>query len=523
MHRGRFQSNDRERLAVTGGSLPFCSSTGSDQLPDPKEGKPLTNFIDHYEILGVSPDADADAIKKAYRALIKRHHPDIGGDTEFCALLNEAYAVLSDAQRRAEFDALRHGSQLADEDEAFSAGGWPMSPDVLTGFGLAWTAYATWLSSDKAEGSATYLQLRDALELLTMSTLDTILATDGQSSIDSVLECIASSFPAVVPTEAFVRCMLLGPFASLPAPESIQFPTELDRYYDSFFKGVAFDVPGVGRVSAEMLFLDQSFTYLSYIAMYYPELVSGYVIIAKMRYPKAADHPVYDRLLEAIQEQDLEKALDRWFAWCDGYFSTDRRTRTAYPVMRTVANEVMDAAVVATKVVARETPKVAVGGLFAVLGVLVVIVLGASMLPAAVDGGCGGLFFLLLVVAVGAFFMLGSGFKTGYKLANGDYSDTDGVARSATSGEEGCPHCGAQHPGRGERCQWCHKLLRVSPKNAPSGPPGAHVRQENQEPEHDGELMRRYGITFDGRQYHYGPYRYDKLKYALDYAQSHPE
>lgn len=61
----------------------------------------------YYEVLHVSPDAPAEIIRGSYRTLMQQlgHHPDLGGDTATAALINEAYAVLSDTERRAEYDA----------------------------------------------------------------------------------------------------------------------------------------------------------------------------------------------------------------------------------------------------------------------------------------------------------------------------------------------------------------------------------------------------------------------------------
>ena len=61
----------------------------------------------YYEILHVSRDAPAEIIRGSYRTLMQKlgHHPDLGGDTATAAMINEAYAVLSDTERRAEYDA----------------------------------------------------------------------------------------------------------------------------------------------------------------------------------------------------------------------------------------------------------------------------------------------------------------------------------------------------------------------------------------------------------------------------------
>jgi len=59
---------------------------------------------DYYKILGVEKGASGDDIKKAFRKLAGQHHPDKGGDEAKFKELNEAYQVLSNNQKRAEYD-----------------------------------------------------------------------------------------------------------------------------------------------------------------------------------------------------------------------------------------------------------------------------------------------------------------------------------------------------------------------------------------------------------------------------------
>ena len=79
---------------------------------------------DYYEVLGVSRDADEAAIKKAYRALAKKYHPDMNpGDKEAEKKFkeaSEAYAVLSDAEKRRQYGQFGHA---AFEGGAGGAGG----------------------------------------------------------------------------------------------------------------------------------------------------------------------------------------------------------------------------------------------------------------------------------------------------------------------------------------------------------------------------------------------------------------
>jgi hypothetical protein len=65
------------------------------------------NRRNYYRILHVQPDAHEAVIRMAYRTLMQklRAHPDLGGDGAMASLINEAYAVLSDPEKRAAYDA----------------------------------------------------------------------------------------------------------------------------------------------------------------------------------------------------------------------------------------------------------------------------------------------------------------------------------------------------------------------------------------------------------------------------------
>src|SRR5487761_1814211 len=63
-------------------------------------------FIDYYEVLQISPNADSETIHRIYRILAQRFHPDNRdtGDTEAFRNLTQAYQILSDPERRAGCD-----------------------------------------------------------------------------------------------------------------------------------------------------------------------------------------------------------------------------------------------------------------------------------------------------------------------------------------------------------------------------------------------------------------------------------
>jgi curved DNA-binding protein len=82
-------------------------------------------FQDYYETLGVTADADAAAIKQAYRRQARLLHPDVNHTPEAhvsMARMNEAYEALSDPQRRAAYDNVRRRQQ--------ATAGRPVEPEL---------------------------------------------------------------------------------------------------------------------------------------------------------------------------------------------------------------------------------------------------------------------------------------------------------------------------------------------------------------------------------------------------------
>jgi len=65
------------------------------------------HFVDYYELLQVSQNADRETIERVFRLLAKRYHPDnnASGDSERFQAISEAYRILSDPEERARYDA----------------------------------------------------------------------------------------------------------------------------------------------------------------------------------------------------------------------------------------------------------------------------------------------------------------------------------------------------------------------------------------------------------------------------------
>jgi molecular chaperone DnaJ len=101
-----------------------------------------------YDILGVSKSASSEEIKKAYKKLALQHHPDKGGDEEVFKKISGAYSVLSDEQKRAEYDLgerpiNRGGGGFSSTEDFFSQffggrqrGEYPFSRGVKKGASL---------------------------------------------------------------------------------------------------------------------------------------------------------------------------------------------------------------------------------------------------------------------------------------------------------------------------------------------------------------------------------------------------
>lgn len=100
------------------------------------------NKRDYYDILGISKGASADEIKKAYRTLSRKYHPDMAPDDKTADQkfkeVQEAYEVLRDDSKRQQYDQFGHSFQQAGPGGGYyqqGGGGGPVDLDDLFGGG----------------------------------------------------------------------------------------------------------------------------------------------------------------------------------------------------------------------------------------------------------------------------------------------------------------------------------------------------------------------------------------------------
>jgi curved DNA-binding protein CbpA len=106
---------------------------------------------DYYAILGISPTADFEALRQAFRKKAQMHHPDRGGSHAEMVKINEAWNILSNHETRAEYDRVRHSSQIS-PTFADTASRARREAEV---YPQNWDAFDSWLNRMGKDFSAT--------------------------------------------------------------------------------------------------------------------------------------------------------------------------------------------------------------------------------------------------------------------------------------------------------------------------------------------------------------------------------
>lgn len=157
---------------------------------------------DYYQILGIARGASKDEIKKAFRKLAHRHHPDKGGNENKFKEINEAYQILSDDRKRAEYD--RYGRIFSAEGSAGT--GWDFSgwegfaaPDF--DFGNIFEDFFGW-----SEGARRVKRGRDISLDVEVAFAEGVFGTERRLLLNKLVICAACRGQGAEPGTALRKC-----------------------------------------------------------------------------------------------------------------------------------------------------------------------------------------------------------------------------------------------------------------------------------------------------------------------------
>ena len=126
----------------------------------------MADFLDHYDTLQVSKNADSDTVQRVFRMLAQRYHPDNQdtGSEEHFRQIHEAYLVLIDPEERAKYD-IRHAT-FRQERWKFVADGAPGDNDFGIEQHTRFVVLEILYSRRRTEPSHPALSQRDLIELI---------------------------------------------------------------------------------------------------------------------------------------------------------------------------------------------------------------------------------------------------------------------------------------------------------------------------------------------------------------------
>ena len=145
-------------------------------------------YQDYYKALGIAREAPADEVKRAYRKLARKYHPDVSKEPDAekrMKEVNEAYAVLGDPEKRAAYDKLGSGPQPGQDfrpppgwDQGFEQSGQGFSPEEAAGF-------SDFFSEIFGRGGFSRSQPRDHLARVLLDLEDSFSAPTRQISLQA--------------------------------------------------------------------------------------------------------------------------------------------------------------------------------------------------------------------------------------------------------------------------------------------------------------------------------------------------
>ncbi|MDR0957064.1 MAG: molecular chaperone DnaJ [Candidatus Nomurabacteria bacterium] len=152
---------------------------------------------DYYEVLGVKKDASADEVKKAFRKLAVKYHPDKGGDEAKFKEINEAYEVLKDEKKRQRYDQFGHAGVGGASGGSYG-GGNPFSGQNVhfdfgdggfDGFGDIFSSFFGGGSSSRSRSSAGAGRGQDIETSMNLTFEEAVFGTEKEVALNLDVQC----------------------------------------------------------------------------------------------------------------------------------------------------------------------------------------------------------------------------------------------------------------------------------------------------------------------------------------------
>ena len=168
---------------------------------------------DYYEVLGVDKNADDATIKKAYRTLAKKYHPDMNPGDKDAELhfkeVNEAYEVLSDADKRAKYD--QYGHAAFDPSSGFGGEGGGFGGGFGTGdFDFSDVFSSFFGGGSQQRGGGRPASGRDAYQKVAITFEEAAFGCKKEISYKRIEKCADCSGSGAAPGSSPVTCSKCG-------------------------------------------------------------------------------------------------------------------------------------------------------------------------------------------------------------------------------------------------------------------------------------------------------------------------